>query len=233
MSSTQERQQQVRQRILTFTPEDSDRRERLLDAVDDVPFRRVDEVQTDARLMIGARIFERDLRKEFDAVGMQMSPLSSWIRGHLQEVEDDYIHRMWKRFVYFCLFQIPNYSYGSYDSFRTHIWRLKELGLIEPTREEPAGAPGRQFRQYYGIVSERVDHPAWENPTGSLYPDSTPVNVTETIDQLIIENEEQPELAEIAAELDMDTQQLTMRLNRWNIDLEARTHEVLNRRTGP
>jgi hypothetical protein len=223
-----ERKEAVRARFRAVTREDSDERERLLNAVDEVPFRRLDEVQTENRILMGLRIFERDLAGQFNAVGMRMSPLSSWTRDHLEFTGDDYIHRMWKRFVAFTYMQIPAYNYGSYDAFRTHIWRLNELGLIEPTREEAAGAPGRKKRQFYRIVPGMEDHPAWENPTGSLYPTSTPVHVTETVNDLIEENGEQPTVEEVAAELDMDTDQLTARLNQWSIDLEEQTRRVLN-----
>ena len=228
MSTIAEEQEQIRTRIREFTSAESDEQERLLNAVEDVPFRDLDEIQTENNIIIGARIFERELADEFNAVGMQMSPLSSWIRGHLEFVGEDYIHRMWKRFVFFTQNQIPAYNYGSYDAFRTHIWKLDEQGLVTPTRKAPASAPGRKDHQYYALVGGMEDNPAWENVTGSMYPNSTPTNVTETIDQQILEAGGEPELEDVAAALDMDVDQLTTRLDQWSIDLSERTVEVLN-----
>lgn len=48
----------------------------------------------------------------------------------------------------------------SYESFRSYLWKCKELGLIENTKEEES--PWGEKKQYYKLLDK--DDIAWDNP---------------------------------------------------------------------
>jgi len=91
-----------------------------------------------------------------------------WIRGHLLDVKEDYIYRMWKRWLLFVITARQlgaTIELGSYQSFRTYIYLLKKHRLVIPTRRERAKSTARQFyRTYYTVNRELLNHPLWENP---------------------------------------------------------------------
>lgn len=153
-----------------FTEPGSEQRARLLEAADEIPITDIDEIQEqETNQVIGRRIFERELGDEFRVAGMAASPKSTWIREHLEDVDEDYLYRMWKRFAWFVAVEIPEYDAGGYDDLRQHIWKLDEVGLVEITRvqENPVGE--RPDRHFYGAVDAELDNDAWENVTAALY----------------------------------------------------------------
>jgi hypothetical protein len=169
MSAEEEELSPVQQRIIQVTADESDEQARLLQAVENIPITSLDEIQVGNRVVIGARPAERRLRDDFLVVGLGASPLSNWTAGHLRDVGEDYPYRMWKRFAFFVEREIPAYNYGDYDDFRTHIWKLGELGLIRPTRTEPTDVEDREAKQFYEIVEDQLENPAWDDPSGALY----------------------------------------------------------------
>ena len=124
MSLPEQRKEDVRSTVRSITEQDSDRRERLLEAVEEIPIKRPDTIKNDLGQVLGTRFFERELAEEFERVGNGMAPLSSWLSLHLDDVGDDYVYRAYKRFRWFVEVQIPAYNTGEYDDFRTHIWKL-------------------------------------------------------------------------------------------------------------
>ena len=83
-----------------------------------------------------------------------------FIRRCLGEKGPSYVQELWRAFKRWC--GERGYSAPSYDSFRSYVWYLKELRLIERDREEESGFG--ESRVYYRLNPERVDHPAWRNP---------------------------------------------------------------------
>lgn len=153
-----------------ITPPDSDERDRLHAAARDIPITSREEIQAPAsNQVIGRRIFERELGDAFRVSGTAASPLSTWIREHLQAVDDDYPYQLWKRFVWFTRVEIPAYDAGGYDDLRQHLWKLDQAGLITQVRTEPTGVEGRPERRYYAVVDARLEDPAWANVTAALY----------------------------------------------------------------
>lgn len=58
----------------------------------------------------------------------------------------------------------------SYSSFRNYIWVLKQLGLIEKVRTEPASNPAFHDRVYYRITPGEEKSEKWAHPQKSLDP---------------------------------------------------------------
>jgi len=91
-----------------------------------------------------------------------------WIRAHLQEVGEDHIYSMWKRWRSFAIaarFQDANLDIGTYASFRTYMFLLKKKGLVIPTRRERARTTRLEFRrQYYTVNTRTLRDPRWLNP---------------------------------------------------------------------
>jgi len=104
-----------------------------------------------------------------------------FIRNYLLEKypDSEYVFKMYQRFKD----AITNwwlergrepeeFKAGTYQNFRNYIYWLKKLGLIEKVKSEPSEKPQLQSRNYYRIVWERRDDPAWSNPRRALYPKS-------------------------------------------------------------
>jgi len=228
MSIPEQRKEDVRATVRSITEPESDERERLLEAVDDLPIKRPETIQSDSGQVLGTRFFERDLADEFAEVGNSMAPLSSWLALHLDDVGEDYVYRMHKRFRWFTAVQIPAYHPGNYNSFRTHLWKLHELGLVEETKSELSPVDGRKDRQYYAVVDDRVESDAWQNPSEALYGESMPVHIREIIDEEIRAAGGEPDLQDVAAHLDMGPGSLYLKFDDWQFDLEERVDKVLD-----
>lgn len=157
--------------IEAVTEPESEQRTRLLEAAREIPITSIEEIQIqETNQFIGRRIFERELGDEFTLAGMGAAPLSSWIRGHLQDVDEDYLYRMWKRFSWFAAVAIPEYDAGDYDDLRQHFWKLRQAGLVEVVREEENPVENRPDRRFYGVIEGAIESDAWQNVTGALYP---------------------------------------------------------------
>lgn len=161
---------EVISRIRAFTEPESEQRDRLEAAAEEIPILDLDEIQIpETNQIIGARIFERELGDEWVLSGLGAAPLSTWIRGHLQDADEDYLYRMWKRFAWFTEVEIPEYDYGDYDDLRQHVWKLHQVGLVEVVREEDNPVENRPDYRFYGAVDERLEDPAWQNVQEALY----------------------------------------------------------------
>jgi len=87
-----------------------------------------------------------------------------WIKGHLQDVGNDYVYSMYKRYGYFM--SIANLERVDKHSFFTYIWLLRHFDLIKLVKREPMDEEGRglRYRNYYSIVKEKKDDETWEDP---------------------------------------------------------------------
>lgn len=100
-----------------------------------------------------------------------MISTSMFIREHLIEHGEDYITHMWRAF---CAVKAEkNVKPGSYRNFRSYIYWLTKLHLIEVTRTEPASRPLVAPRRFYRLVSENINKlDLWRSPRRMLYPRS-------------------------------------------------------------
>ena len=105
-----------------------------------------------------------------EARGGKGSPRKGvWIKGHLLEVREDFVNRMWKRwsqFVEIAKDQRAFIESGTYDSFRRYLFQLKTYDLIHLSRSTPSPkSPLPQWsRNYYALVKRNLESKLWENP---------------------------------------------------------------------
>lgn len=114
------------------------------------------------------RSWEQDLAVRFQIEGDRASPLSTWIRNHLEDRGRDYPYRMFRWWQAFVREAMPTYDLGDYADFRQRVNELRRVGLIQSDGTEPG--EGRRDRHYYTLVPDRRDDPAWQNPRRVLYP---------------------------------------------------------------
>lgn len=85
-----------------------------------------------------------------------------WIKGHLSDVEVDYVYGMWAAW---CKFVEEAEGYGAkihkgtYGGFKTYIWLLKRFGLIVKVGEDEATKRRLFSRSYYTLNPEKIDSP--------------------------------------------------------------------------
>jgi len=91
--------------------------------------------------------------------------LSEFIRDYLTDNGDAYVLELHREYEEYC--DREDYSPPSYDSVRSTVWQLKKLGLIRPSRTEPAPG-GLADRQYYRLAPNARDRD-WSDPRGDLY----------------------------------------------------------------
>ena len=92
--------------------------------------------------------------------GRSISRKGVWIRGHLQDVGQDYPYNMWKRWRSFLEEAGLKIKAGNYAAFRTYIWVLKRLGLIV----RAGGSSATFTKKYYGLNPEKVNSSMWRSP---------------------------------------------------------------------
>ena len=92
--------------------------------------------------------------------GRSVSRKGVWIRGHLQDVGQDYPYNMWKLWREFLGEAGLKMKAGSYQAFRTYIYILKRLGLIG----RAGGSPSTFSKKYYELNREMVNSPMWRSP---------------------------------------------------------------------
>jgi len=64
------------------------------------------------------------------------------------------------------------FKVGTYQNFCNYFYWLRRLELVEKVKSEPAEEDWLRNRNYYRIVWENKDDPAWSNPRKALYPKS-------------------------------------------------------------
>ena len=113
------------------------------------------------------RPFERDIVRRIrthprrrGGGGRSVSRKGLWIKNHLLEVGQDYVYSMHIRWKGFIEEAGLNIKAGTYQSFRTYIYVLKRLGLIQRV----GASTGRFSKSYYSLDLEQVDSPKWGNP---------------------------------------------------------------------
>ena len=114
------------------------------------------------------RPFEQEIVREIrvrperpGAGGRSVPRKGLWIRGHLQDVGRDYVYGMYRRWRFFLEDAGLNINAGTYQAFRTYIYVLKELGLVQ----RAGVTPSRGFpKSYYALNPDRIASPLWENP---------------------------------------------------------------------
>ena len=92
--------------------------------------------------------------------------LSEHIRDYLNNHGTAYVSELRRAYCDHC--ENEEYDAPSYDSVRSTIWELKQLGLIEPSHTEPSKG-GLQPRQYYRLAPGAMGED-WSDPRGQLYP---------------------------------------------------------------
>jgi len=135
------------------------------------------------------RSFERELIEEF-APGAEIKRLGRgtskarvglWIRDHLLDIEQDWVHHMWGSWIYFCNVARTmgtNFRKDTYPSFVQMIYCLNRLGLIEEVelpKEERYGAKGAKelfLRTFYRVNPGMEKDERWNYPEAALYPTS-------------------------------------------------------------
>ena len=103
--------------------------------------------------------------------------VSLFIREMLRKLHYDYVWHLYSVWKEYCATKTTKrgarmgmrWKYARYNIFRNYVWRLKKLGLIEKAYEKPADGEHSFPRAYYRLVSLRVNHPAWRDPSAALY----------------------------------------------------------------
>jgi len=91
---------------------------------------------------------------------------AEFVREYLRENGTAYVREMCDAYNDYC--REKDYPETSHDSFRSRIYTLKQLGLIEVDhRGSPSGA-GPQPRAYYRLAPGAEDR-EWTDPRGQLY----------------------------------------------------------------
>ncbi len=85
------------------------------------------------------------------------------IRRYLLEQGEGHAYEFWK-------FWRVLKKRTSYQAVRRYFWILKEIGLIEFVRAEPARAPFK--KRIYRIIPGMEEDPRWRHPQIELYPDT-------------------------------------------------------------
>jgi len=111
--------------------------------------------------------FEIEIMERFSIGGKSAaSPKGEWIRYYLLTFKEDYPYKMWKEYTQFAT-QL-GINPGTYTSFKTYIWILKQLGLIRLIRREKVK---RGFRKsFYTITPGMENSPLWRSPMQAAYP---------------------------------------------------------------
>jgi hypothetical protein len=89
---------------------------------------------------------------------------AEFVRDYLDRNGTAYVREMSDAYNTYC--REKEYPQTSYDSFRSRIYTLKQLGLIEVARRERGTAP--QPRVYY-TLSPGAQQRDWTDPRGQLY----------------------------------------------------------------
>lgn len=118
--------------------------------------------------------FEKDILVRFKTFGLYTaSPKGEWIRGYLKaHPPGEYPYALWKGWKVFCELAgelTVKIRSGDYQAFRTYIHLLKQLGLITYYAKDVPTPTGRRSN-WYTIVLERQDDPAWRRPFQTKYP---------------------------------------------------------------
>lgn len=130
----------------------------------------------EARIWAILEDFEREIVVSFKAFGThRTSPKGEWIRGLLKaHPPGDYPYSMWKKWKFFCEQAAKleaEIRPGTYQTFRTYIHLLKQQGLIRYYAKGVETPTGRTTN-WYEIVPERQDDPAWRRPFQTKYPNT-------------------------------------------------------------
>lgn len=121
-------------------------------------------------------------------------PTGEFIRDHLLEEGEDYPYNVWKELLekrarVYGIFNVlelrdkrteevrdalenHGVKVGSYQNVRNYFYWLRELGLIEKSREESSEKANLEPRKYYKVVEGKEDAEEWANPRKALYPES-------------------------------------------------------------
>lgn len=91
---------------------------------------------------------------------------AEFVRDYLGENGTAYVREMCDAYNAYC--REKEYPETSYDSFRSRIYTLKQLGLIEIDRRGSAAGGGPQPRAYYRLAPGAADRD-WSDPRGQLY----------------------------------------------------------------
>lgn len=91
---------------------------------------------------------------------------SEFVRDYLTNNGEAYVSQLQREYAEYC--ERKEYPAPSYDSVRSTVWELKQLGLIRPSRTEPTPG-GIADRQYYRLTPG-AGSKDWSDPRGQLYP---------------------------------------------------------------
>ena len=127
------------------------------------------DAEGNLKMVVLMRPFELEIVREIrtpprrpGAGGRSIPRKGVWIRGHLQDVGSDYVYRMYKRWRSLLEEAGLNIKAGTYQQFRTYIYVLKQLGLVERVGGSPSS---RGFpKTYYALNPHKVNSPIWRNP---------------------------------------------------------------------
>jgi len=110
------------------------------------------------------RDFELDIALRVQSMGAVVPRTGIWIRGHLLDVESDYVWHMYRTYRTFAR-QVP-YNPGKYQTFRNYFFVCKALGLVEVDRKEDSAYVyiKKSPKVFYRLVEDKLDDEAWENP---------------------------------------------------------------------
>lgn len=99
-------------------------------------------------------------------MGKRETSFSEFIRDYLDDRGTAYVSELTRAYNRYC--EAHDYPPTSYDSARSTVYILKNLGLIEPSHTEPVSGGGIQPRQYYRLAPGALDAD-WSDPRGQLY----------------------------------------------------------------
>lgn len=91
--------------------------------------------------------------------------LAEYIRDYLDDNGEAYVLELKRGYDRFC--EQNGYPTTSYDQVRSTVWMLKELGLIEQSRTEPAGSGAIEDRRYYRLTPGAMSRD-WSDVRGQV-----------------------------------------------------------------
>lgn len=92
--------------------------------------------------------------------------VGEWVRDYLQEHGTASVGEMHNAYTEWCIEN--DYNPPKEQSFRSTMWRLRQLDLVEVA---PATVPGEFTAQYHRIrPGVSPDDDRWTDPRGALHP---------------------------------------------------------------
>jgi len=168
------------------------------------------------------RDFEKEIAGNFRRGGFRfVSPKSEWIKEHLLDVGRDYPRRMFERFREFVEVLEVDFDPGEYGDFNNHLYRLRELDLVEVVEREPRkDQPGNPDwgRAMHSVVEENIESEKWDAPTRYLYPYASRSWIREQLEEGLTPGEVAAKAEEVSPrDIEVSEEQIQEKIEVWSL----------------